>query len=158
MKKINIFSDFEITKSTLNHPLVKYNPIQYLIKTRYLLALRKNEAKRDTLDLDNRLIAEFNSLPTSLIASDIRHKIIINDKNIFKIMKKEITRLDYVTNEYKNEKLKKITELEMKYLLTGIVNPEELKKIITKLYNYKKNIQNNKKIKFKIKNRTRAIK
>ena len=155
MKKVNIFSDYEITKSALNHPLVTYNPIQYLIKTKYLLALRKNEVKRDKLDLDNRLIAEFNSLPTSLIATNIRHKIIMNDKNVFEIMKKETARLDYVTNEYKNEKVKKMPELEMKYSLTGIVETGELDRIIDELYHDEHKRKDNKIIPFKVKTRVR---
>ena len=150
-----MFSDYEITKATLNSPLIDYNPLQYLIKTRYLLSLRKNEIKRNKLDLDNRLVAEFNSLPTSLIAISICDKMIKKDKNVFDIIKKEITRLDYVTKAYNNKEIKKMPELEMKYLLTGILEQEDMKKILDKLYKDEHKRKDNKIIPFKVKTRVR---
>ena len=155
MSKINVLSNYEFVKSSLNSPLNDYNPIQYLIIIKYLLTLRKNEDIKNNLDYDKKISAEFNDVVTSLISVYICQKVSSNEKNIFDFIKTETKRVNDVNERYSANDVKKLNEKEVRNLLLGILSNDELDDLMFNLFHNNGNVykKENKVVPFRRKNR-----
>ena len=148
MKKITLKSNYERMKQDLLHPIYDTNPIQELIKLRYLLALSKNEKELKQLDFNSTFIARFNNYANKIIGDEILERLDYNDKSAYNILKSETKRINNETLKYQTSKLRVMPYELMKYIVTEYVKEEEAIEKLDNLYSFlpKYNEQNNAKI------------